>query len=97
MSGASSTISLKDRRCGGSVDEYGSFLVVLLQANRPMAPSSRHALTGIHMIMLGRGSARRWDRKGNGTLQLQIADAAISSTHALVTRQGTEWYRALTV
>jgi transcriptional regulator with PAS, ATPase and Fis domain len=66
------------------------YLFVLLEAERPLAGGTRHALAGIDEVALGRGDARAVRRVG-GRLEVTIPDGFMSATHARIVRQGGGW------
>jgi DNA-binding NtrC family response regulator len=66
-------------------------LVVLLQADAPMLPSTRHLLSDVDRVAVGRGPARGVDRTTEGgasTLSLRFPDALVSTRHAVLVRHG---------
>ncbi|MBK9035572.1 MAG: sigma 54-interacting transcriptional regulator [Myxococcales bacterium] len=69
-------------------------LVVLLAADQPLAPSSRHLLDDVDQVLLGRGKRREVERRTSGgrrRLELRLADPAASEQHARVTRVHGRW------
>ncbi len=65
-------------------------LYLALQCNRPAAPPSRHLLSDLDLVSVGRGesrSAKRSDRK----LTLSIDDPWMSSRHVTLRRSGQRW------
>ena len=65
-------------------------LYVALQCNRPATPPSRHLLTDLDLVYIGRGdlrSAKRGDRK----LTLSIDDPWMSTRHVTLRRSGLRW------
>jgi DNA-binding NtrC family response regulator len=65
-------------------------LVLIGQADQPLAGSARHALGGVDEVLLGRGSERRADR-GGAQLRVRVADEWMSSRHAALRRQRAHW------
>jgi DNA-binding NtrC family response regulator len=69
-------------------------LFVVLEADGPLAPPTRHALAGVDRVVIGRGETRQWERRSAGSqrvLDLRIADARMSATHAELTRGEDGW------
>jgi sigma-54 dependent transcriptional regulator, acetoin dehydrogenase operon transcriptional activator AcoR len=66
-------------------------LIVALLGSTPLAPPSRHTLSGIDVVRIGRaarrGDERRAVRAGDA-LDLAIDDAAMSTKHAVLRRSG---------
>jgi sigma-54 dependent transcriptional regulator, acetoin dehydrogenase operon transcriptional activator AcoR len=70
------------------------YLYLLLECDRPLAGSTRHELSGLGTVELGRGDARRILRtgeSGEGKLELQLPDGLMSSAHARLTRIVGRW------
>ena len=68
-------------------------LVVLFQAHAPTLPSSRHLLTDIEHVVVGRGPSRVFERGTDGgasALTLRFPDALVSTRHARLARHGTD-------
>jgi DNA-binding NtrC family response regulator len=68
-------------------------LIVALECDRPLAPSSRHALAGIHEVHLRRGDrgVRRNEERGVRVLRLSVPDRAMSSEHARLVNARGRW------
>jgi transcriptional regulator of acetoin/glycerol metabolism len=66
------------------------YLLVLLEAERPLAGSSRHALGAVDEVLIGRGDNRAVERRGR-TLQLRLPDGFLSTTHARIVRDDDGW------
>jgi transcriptional regulator with PAS, ATPase and Fis domain len=66
------------------------YLFVILEAERPWAGGSRHALGGIDEVRIGRGDVRAAQRTG-GVLTLTLPDAFSSTQHARLTRHERGW------
>jgi DNA-binding NtrC family response regulator len=69
-------------------------LVVALECDRPLAPSSRHRLGRAGKVILGRGAARDASRSGDyrhPRLRIAVADRRMSSTHAEVEGMDGVW------
>ena len=62
-------------------------LIVLLECDRPLAPSTRHSLWGVDEVVLRRGPHRSALRSGT-QLVVFIADQWLSGTHARLAREG---------
>lgn len=75
-------------------DQHGpqteGVLVLLLECGRPTAGSTRHRLTSLQQVKLGRGPARSVVRQGT-TLELSVPDAAMSSAHAALSLSHGRW------
>ncbi|MBX7099475.1 MAG: sigma 54-interacting transcriptional regulator [Myxococcaceae bacterium] len=65
-------------------------LIVLLECGRPTAGSTRHRLTALQQVTLGRGPERSAVRQGT-TLELLVPDAAMSSSHARLSLSHGRW------
>jgi len=66
------------------------YLFVVLEAERPLAAGSRHALGGVDEVRIGRGDARTAARDGR-TLTLSLPDPFSSTQHARLVRDGGGW------
>jgi transcriptional regulator of acetoin/glycerol metabolism len=69
-------------------------LFVLLRCDALRAPASRHALSHIDELQLGRGDRHEVSRKveaGKRVLCLRLPDPRMSRSHARLTRQGQGW------
>ncbi|MBP8808915.1 MAG: sigma 54-interacting transcriptional regulator [Kofleriaceae bacterium] len=68
-------------------------LYVLLDAGRPLGPSSRHELEGVDRIELGRGERGAWRTTLDGRSDLRVAvpDPRMSAVHGHLTRVGDRW------
>ena len=68
-------------------------LYVLLDAGRPLGPSSRHELEGVDRIELGRGERGAWraTRDGRSDLRVAVPDPRMSAVHGHLTRVGDRW------
>lgn len=65
-------------------------LFVALECDRPTEPSSRHVLSEIDEVVIGRGNARVATREG-ARLTLRLPDRWLSTTHARIVRAGDTW------
>jgi transcriptional regulator with PAS, ATPase and Fis domain len=70
-------------------DRVESALVVALDCERPLGAASRHSLSGVDVVELGRGEtgARRERTARGSTLALQLNDPVVSTRHARLERQ----------
>lgn len=69
-------------------------LVVALEGDRPLAGGARYSLSGVHEVIIGRGSersAQRSTRDGLTTLTLRLPARSLSTLHARVVRAGEQW------
>jgi len=77
-----------------SVDEAATSgaprLFRLVCCDQPLAGSSRHALDGIDRVAIGRAAAAQVQRHGDA-LTLGVPDAAMSTVHARLVREGRRW------
>jgi transcriptional regulator with AAA-type ATPase domain len=84
----------RERTRGGGEDVTAArpapVLLLLLECDRPFAPSSRHALAGLDAVLLGRASERRVARRG-AELEVRIPDERISKRHARLARDSDGW------
>lgn len=90
---ASTLRTAEDRR-----DSDGSPAVhaiyVLFDADRPLAPSSRHRLDGVSEVEIARGEVRGAARErvgGKSRLILRVSDPRVSRPHAFMRREGDRW------
>jgi DNA-binding NtrC family response regulator len=73
-----------------ALEPSSPFLFVLLEADRPEAGGTRHQLTGLRSVSLGRASERRATR-AHGELVLRIPDGRLSHEHARLTLVRGRW------
>jgi len=73
------TLSIMQSR--GDTPGSAPYLFVLLEADRPLEGGSRHLLSGIREVTIGRGTARTVERSGD-RLVLRFPDRRMSSMHA---------------
>ncbi|HLL84987.1 MAG TPA: sigma-54-dependent Fis family transcriptional regulator, partial [Longimicrobium sp.] len=67
-------------------------LLLVLECDRPLAPSSGHWLADATEVVLGRGEARRFAREpGQARLDVRVADRRMSSVHARLSRVLDRW------
>ena len=66
------------------------FLVLSIECDRPLAPSSRHALEGLDEVIVGRAAERSAARAGP-RLAIGVADGWMSQRHARFSRQLGHW------
>jgi DNA-binding NtrC family response regulator len=70
------------------------FLFIALECERPLGGSSRHALSSMDIVTIGRGSDRHAERRlehGSKTLVLTLPDPKMSRTHARLIKSGNGW------
>ncbi len=66
------------------------WLFVVFRAESPMTPSSRHLLTGLDAVAIGRADRTSWERS-SARLSIGLDDARASSTHARLERVVHQW------
>jgi DNA-binding NtrC family response regulator len=69
-------------------------LYLLLECDRPLSSSSRHALSDLDQVVVGRGPLRRAarsERDGVRLLALGVPDARMSMVHARLVRDMGRW------
>ena len=67
-------------------------LLLLLECDRPLASSSRHSLSDLDQVTVGRADARRWERDAaSRRLTIGVPDARMSQAHARLVRAGNRW------
>jgi DNA-binding NtrC family response regulator len=69
-------------------------LYVLLEADRPLVPSSRHLLGQLDEVEIGRGDSRTVERMtiaGKQRLVVRSPDVQMSRPHALLRRESDRW------
>jgi transcriptional regulator with PAS, ATPase and Fis domain len=74
--------------------EHAPYLIRLLQCERPLVSSSRHALTATDVVTIGRGDQRSIVRsadKAARRLALQVADPFMSTAHCQLVRVLGRW------
>jgi DNA-binding NtrC family response regulator len=70
------------------------FLVIGFECDRPLVPSSRHALDRVDEVTVGRGAERKVERtfeSGRSTISIRLADRRLSGRHARFVRDGAGW------
>jgi transcriptional regulator with PAS, ATPase and Fis domain len=67
------------------------YLVVVLECERPLSGSSRHALRGVDLVTLGRGDDRAASRDGR-TLRVALPSKWMSGEHARISSRGGVWH-----
>ena len=85
-----STISVQIDR-GAGPPALGAYLFVVFEADRPLAPSARHPLTGRTRVRLGRDHQRSHTEPEPGVLSLGLPDRGVSTRHAQVSRSELGW------
>jgi DNA-binding NtrC family response regulator len=71
-----------------------TYLVLAIECDRPAMASARYSLEGVDRVTLGRGperSARRTKERGIVTLDVRVPAAAMSTSHARLTRTARSW------
>jgi DNA-binding NtrC family response regulator len=86
---AESTMSRDSPLRGGDL-EHGAALIVVLVCDDPMTGSSRHALTDVDEVVIGRASAHR-SARGARRLEIGVRDPRMSWAHARLVRDLTRW------
>jgi sigma-54 dependent transcriptional regulator, acetoin dehydrogenase operon transcriptional activator AcoR len=71
-------------------DEPSAFLFTVLECERPRAGGTRHQLSGLRSVAIGRASFRRATR-AMGALELKIPDSRLSHRHARITLVRGQW------
>jgi transcriptional regulator of acetoin/glycerol metabolism len=77
-----------------STDGGGPCLYLLLESDRPMSSSSRHALAELDEVVVGRAPMRRTSRSqrdGARLLALGVPDSRMSQVHARLVRDMGRW------
>ncbi len=82
-----STVRREEHPRGPSEIPLEPHLFVVMECGRPFSGGARYALREIDEVQLGRGPARRADRRGR-ILVVTIPDSMMSSTHARLVRAG---------
>ena len=85
------TISLRDDVDARSSAGDGPCLILVLNAASPLDRPMTISLADVDELDLGRGPVRQVDQTGPRRLRVDLVDAAMSSTHARLTRAGTAW------
>jgi len=83
------SFSSQDKSAGRTL-EPRSFLVLLLQSDRPLASSVRICLSELNKIDIRRGSDRACRRAGR-ELSVEVDDGLMSATHAQLSRVVESW------
>ena len=87
---SAATESLSADRAIRAAEPSGPYLVVAFDCSHPDAGAARFSLVGIDEVRIGRGSARRTRRHGR-VLVVELADSALSSTHAVLHVSSGRW------
>ena len=87
MPSPAGTLTLADSRTLGTEGDVTRWLFLLLQRDRPLAPSARYRLDRADVVTLGRAPARARVEVG-GTIALGIDDPWMSTAHARLVREG---------
>lgn len=75
-----------------SIELSAPQLIILLAADRPLEPTSRHLLTNIDRVLIGRGDRRSTSRRasrGLRVLDVRLDDRRASTEHAQIERIGS--------
>jgi len=80
----------KSRKESGDRVE-SDFLFLAFDCERPLGPTSRHSLSGIDTVKIGRANERTAHRGSERTLILGLADRWVSGTHASLHRVLDGW------
>jgi sigma-54 dependent transcriptional regulator, acetoin dehydrogenase operon transcriptional activator AcoR len=83
-----------DREGEDSVEGGAPCLFLVLECDRPLASSSRHALAELDEVVVGRAPMRRWsrcERDGTRLLAVGVPDARMSQVHARLVRDMGRW------
>ena len=84
-------VSANPRSPGSLADPQ---LVLVLEADRPLAGGARFSLAGVHEIVVGRGperTAKRETRDGLTRLTVSVPARSLSQRHARVVRSAEQW------
>ena len=87
MESSAGTLSLRDPTAEVTGAGPGPQLFVVLHAQQPLQPGSRHGLSDVHAVVLSRGKVAGWQRRAERDtriLTLQLADPFLSSPHARI-------------
>jgi len=94
MGALASTLRTAEDRRTGDEPRVAHAIYVLLDADHPLAPSSRHRLDGVSEVEIARGEARGVAREvagGRARLVLRVSDPRVSRPHAFLRRDGNRW------
>jgi transcriptional regulator of acetoin/glycerol metabolism len=89
----SSTASDLRVRASGATSAI-DYLFVVMSCASPLEAPSRHALSGVDEVRIGRGGARKVSRREEGAthcLQLTLSDPHVSTVHARLVRSSGRW------
>jgi sigma-54 dependent transcriptional regulator, acetoin dehydrogenase operon transcriptional activator AcoR len=90
------SVTFEDAECSQRLQSipFRSHLFVVLECDRAAAGSTRHELTEVDEIVIGRGPERRAVKESNGNryrLRVTIPGRSMSHVHARIVRRGTDW------
>jgi transcriptional regulator with GAF, ATPase, and Fis domain len=71
--------------------QSSAWLFLVLQRDRPLAPSARYRLGTLDQLTLGRGDARTRESRDPRGLHLTIDDPWMSRVHSRIVREGTRF------
>ncbi|HEX2691057.1 MAG TPA: FHA domain-containing protein, partial [Kofleriaceae bacterium] len=94
MGALASTLRTAEDRRDGDEPPAVHVIYVVLDADHPLAPSSRHRLDGVNEVEIARGEARSVTREiagGKPRLVLRVTDPRVSRPHAFLRREGDRW------
>lgn len=88
--------TLHDRRSSSPIPHapMAPHLFLALECTAPLAGPSRHCLSNIDEVIVGRGTERAVERVVEGGIRqlvLRVADARMSARHARLRRRGMYW------
>jgi transcriptional regulator with GAF, ATPase, and Fis domain len=87
MASPAGTLTLVDSRPLRPEHDVTRWLFLLLQRDRPLAPSARYRLDQADVVTVGRAPTRAW-ADAAGTIALGIDDPWMSVAHARLAREG---------
>jgi DNA-binding NtrC family response regulator len=85
------TISLVDHEGPGRSWALEESLVLVMDGAHPLDGPMCISLAAVDQVVLGRGPTRAARDAGTRRLRIDLADPAVSSTHAKLIRTGREW------
>jgi transcriptional regulator with AAA-type ATPase domain len=89
--GDKATISLEDDADGRRRRAGAPSLILVMTASAPGLPSASISLEGVDHVRVGRGPRYRVVRTASRELAVELADPAMSSSHARLTRVERGW------
>jgi DNA-binding NtrC family response regulator len=94
MGALASTLRTDEDRGDRDRPPAAHVVYVMLDADHPLAPSSRHRLDGVSEVEIARAEARGVAREvigGRPRLLLRVSDPRVSRPHAFLRREGERW------